>query len=157
MLAELVALEQAQIEVANAPDAATTLAPEALAAIAPEQWDVARFAFVPALRIVAVTHDVLPVVAAVQSGEDPERPAAWGGAYLVHRAHGALATERLGPGEAAVLAALAAGRRFAEACDAAESDGEAERATRGVRALLFAAARGLVVRVEPARRVRGRI
>ncbi len=156
VLAELVALEQAQIEVANALDAAKTLAPEALGAIAPEQWDAARFAFVPALRIVAVTHDVLPVVAAVQSGEDPERPAAWRGAYLVHRAHGALATERLDRGEAAVLTALAAGRRFAEACDAAESDGEAERATRGARALLFAAARGLVVRAELARRVRRR-
>ena len=133
---------------ANAPDAAKTLAPEALAAIAPEQWDAARFAFVPALRIVAATHDVLPVVAAVQRGEDPERPVAWRGAYLVHRANGALATERLDPGEAAVLAALVAGRCFAEACGAAESGDEAERAARGVRALLFAAARGLVAQVE---------
>jgi hypothetical protein len=148
VLGELVQLEQAQIEVANAPDAAKTLAPEALAAIAPEQWATARFAFVPALRIVAATHDVQQVVAAVQRSEDPERPVAWRGAYLVHRANGVLATERFDAGEAAVLAALVAGRCFAEACGAAESVDEAERAARGARALLFAASRGLVARVE---------
>ena len=154
VLAELVQLEQAQIEVANELDAAKTLAPEALAAIAPEQWDAARFAFVHALRIVVATHDVLSVVAAVQRGEDPERPAAWCGGYLLHRANGALATERLDPGEATVLAALFAGRSFAEACDAAESGNEAERAARGVRALLRACARGLVVQVKLAKEAR---
>jgi hypothetical protein len=155
VLAELVQLEQAQIEVANELDAAKTLAPEALAAIAPEQWDAARFAFVHALRIVVATHDVLSVVAAVQRGEDPERPVAWRGGYLVHRANGALATERLDLGEAAVLAALVAGSSFSEACGAAESGDEAERSARCVRTLLFACARGLVVQVELAKEARG--
>ena len=147
VLAELVALEQAQIEVANEVDAADGLAPEALAAIEPEQWDAVRFAFAPALRIVAATHDVLPVVAAVERGEDPERPVAWRGAYLVCRAKGALRTEPIDIDEAAVLAALVAGRCFAEACDIVPSGDDAERAARGVRALLVAAARALVVRV----------
>ena len=147
VLAELVAFEQAQIEVANAVDAANALAPEALAAIEPEQWDGVRFAFAPALRIVAATHDVLPVVAAVECGEDPARPVAWRGAYLVYRARGALSAAPLDVDEAAVLAALVAGRSFAEACDIAPSGDDAERAARGVRALLFAAARALVVRV----------
>jgi hypothetical protein len=148
VLAELVALEQAQIEVANEVDTANALAPEAIARIAPEQWEAARFAFAPALRIVAATHDVLPVVAAVARGEDPERPVAWRGAYLVHRARGALSTEPIDADEAAALAALVAGRCFAEACDAAPSGDDAERAARGVRALLLACARGLVMQVE---------
>jgi hypothetical protein len=148
VLAELVALEQAQIEVANEVDTANALAPEALAGIEPEQWDAVRFAFAPALRIVVATHDVLPIVAAVGRGEDPQRPVAWRGAYLVHRARGALSTESIDADEAAVLAALVAGRCFAEACDAAPSADDAEHAARGVRALLLACARGLVVRVE---------
>jgi len=53
-----------------------------------------------------------------------------------------------------VLAALFAGRSFAEACDAAESGNEAERAARGVRALLLACARGLVVQVKLAKEAR---
>lgn len=147
-LAELVALEQAQIEVANEVDAANALAPEALAAIEPEQWDAARFAFAPALRIVAATHDVLPVVAAVARGEAPARPVAWRGAYLVHRAKGALRTEPLDADEAAVLAALVAGRCFAEACDVAPSPGDAARAARVVRALLLACTHDLLLHVE---------
>ncbi len=148
VLAELVALEQAQIEVANAADAADALGSEALAAIEPEQWSEARFAFAPALRIVLATHDVLPVVTAVQRGEEPERPVAWRGAYLVHRARGALRTESIDLDEATVLAALVAGRCFADACDVAPSADDAERAARGVRALLVACARGLVMQVE---------
>jgi hypothetical protein len=47
-----------------------------------------------------------------------------------------------------VLAPLVAGCCFAEAFGTAESGDEAERAARGVRALLFAAARGLVAQLE---------
>ncbi len=148
VLAEVVALEQAQIEVANEVDAANAITNDALAAIEPAQWDAARFAFAPALRIVAATHDVLPVVAAVARGEDPTRPVAWRGAYLVHRARGALRTEPLDADEAAVLAALVAGRCFAEACAVAPSQGDAARAARGVRALLLACARDLLLHVE---------
>jgi uncharacterized protein len=148
VLAEVVALEQAQIEVANEADAEGALGPDALTAIEPEQWDDARFAFAPALRIVAVTHDVLPVVTAVERGEDPARPVAWRGAYLVHRAKRALHTEALDLDDAAVLASLVAGRCFAEACAVAASGDDEERAARGVRALLFACARGLVLRVD---------
>ena len=146
VLAELVALEQAQIEVANETDADGALGEGALAAIEPEQWSDARFAFAPALRIVAATHDVLPVVTAALRGEDPARPVAWRGAYFVHRAKRALHTEALDLDEAAVLAALVAGRSFAEAC--AGAGDEEERVACGVRALLFACARELVLRVD---------
>jgi uncharacterized protein (UPF0276 family) len=148
VLAEVAALEQAQIEVANEGEAAIAIGAAALAALEPAQWDAARFAFAPALRVVATSHDVLPVLEAVARDEDPARPEAFRGAYLVHRAKGALTTERIDAHEAAVLAALVAGCSFAAACDAANGADDAERVACGVRALLAAVARGLVVAVE---------
>jgi uncharacterized protein (UPF0276 family) len=152
VLAEIAALEQAQIEVANETGDAPALGADALSAIEPAQWDAARFGFAPALRVVPATHDVLPVLAAVARDEDPERPLPWRGAHLVHRGNGALATERIDAGEAAVLASLIAGRDFGTACDAAPGDDGAERVACGVRALLAACARGLVLRVDIAQR-----
>jgi len=49
---DLVALEQAQLEVQDELDEAASLAPESLAALTPEQWDEARFVFAHALRVV---------------------------------------------------------------------------------------------------------
>ena len=74
-LADLVALEQAQLEVLDEMDASATVAPAALTEIAPEQWEAARFEVAPALRIVRATADVLPVIEAVERGESPARPA----------------------------------------------------------------------------------
>jgi hypothetical protein len=94
------------------------------------------------------THDLLPVLAAVARDEDPARPLPWRGAHLVHRSEGRLTTERIDADEAAVLAALVAGRDFASACDAASAEDGAERVAAGARALVAACARGLVVRLE---------
>jgi hypothetical protein len=142
VLAELAALEQAQLEVQDAPDPERAVAPQELAALAPEQWERARIAFALALRVVRATHDVAPVIEAVAAGRDPARPAPGEVAYLVARAGSGVRTERLAPHEARVLEALLAGERFAAAC------GGDERAARDVaRRLVAAAAAGLVARV----------
>jgi hypothetical protein len=138
VLAELAALEQAQLEVQHAADAAAPLPPDALAAIPADAWEDARFAFVPALRVVFASHDVLPAVEAVARGEAPDRPAPGDVAYLVYRAGDKVRTERIAPGEARALEALLAGVAFSEACA-----GDPEL---GARALVAAAARGLVAR-----------
>ena len=110
----------------------------------------ARFAFSHALRIVRASHDVLPVVDAVERGEHPDRPARLDVAYLVCRASGLLHTERLSGREACILDALVGGRPFGTACiDAAGCDSDAAPvAVEGARVLVTAARRGLVVRVE---------
>ena len=143
LLAELAALEQAQLEVQDAPEAAAPVSPAALAALAPEDWERVRFAFAPAFRIVRATHDVASVVEAVARGEDPARPQPGEVAYLVTRAGEGVRTERLAPREAALLEALLAGERFAAAC--ADDDALAEC---GARRLVEAAAAGLLARVE---------
>ena len=84
-------------------------------------------------------------IAAVARDEDPERPVPWRGAFLVQRGKGALATERIDADEAAVLATLMAGHTFASACDAATAEDVADRVACGVRSLLAACARNLVL------------
>jgi uncharacterized protein (UPF0276 family) len=148
VLADLVALEQAQLEVQDGPDPQATVTPAALAEIAPEQWERARFDLVPAMRIVRATADVLPVIEAVERGDSPTRPVPGPVGYLVYRAGSALRTDRIDPREAVVLEALAAGRPFGDACGAA-GDTDADEPTlaaAGARALVTAARLGLVTR-----------
>jgi hypothetical protein len=143
VLAELAALEQAQLEVQDAPDPAGTLAPAELGALAPEDWERVRFTFAEAFRVVRATHDVAPAIEAAAAGRDPARPAPGDVAYLVSRAGAGVHTERLAPGEAAVLEALLAGRTFRAAC------GDDEAAARdGARRLVAAAAAGLLAGIE---------
>jgi uncharacterized protein (UPF0276 family) len=137
-LADLAALEQAQLEVQHAPDAGAALGPEALADVPPEDWALARFELAPAQRVVFATHDVLPCVEAVARGAEPARPAAGAVAYWVQRLEDRVRTEPIALDVARVLASLAAGAPFGEA-----SRGDAEL---GARSLVLAAARGLVVR-----------
>jgi hypothetical protein len=139
VLAELARLEQAQLEVQDAPDAARPLTPAALAALAPEDWERVGFAFTPALRVLRCTHDVAPVVEAVAAGKDPVRPAAEPVAYLVARAAEGVRTERIAPAEAALLEALLAGASFRAACG-----DDARLAESAVRRLVTAAAAGLL-------------
>jgi hypothetical protein len=143
VLAELAALEQAQLEVQDAPDPAGTLAPAELGALAPEDWERVRFTFAEAFRVVRATHDVAPAIEAAAAGRDPARPAPGDVAYLVSRAGAGVHTERLAPGEAAVLEALLAGQTFRAAC------GDDEAAARdGARRLVAAAAAGLLAGIE---------
>lgn len=143
-LAELAALEQAQLEVQEAPDAAETLAPADLAAIPAEAWGEARFDFAPALRLVPARHDVLPAVEAVARGEPPERPNRQPVVYAVHRVGGRVRTERLAPRDAAVLEALVRGATFAEACATLDSGDEVHAVEAAARVLVGACERGWV-------------
>ncbi len=145
-LAELAALEQAQIEVCDAPDAAEALEPAALAQIEPEQWEGARFGFTGALRILHAGHDLLPAVEAEARGEAPPRPERVAVSHLVCRGSAGLRCERLEPAQAAVLEALVAGRSFGDACAAARWPGadEAELAALSAGVLLRAVSLGLV-------------
>jgi uncharacterized protein (UPF0276 family) len=151
VLAELVALEQTQLEVQDAADASHSVAPAELAALAPEDWERLRFGFAPAFRVLRVTHDVAPVIDAVAKGESPARPAAGATAYLVRREGGGVRTERVAAHEALLLEALLAGRSFGEACEAAVAGGAADAAQvaeAAARRLVEAAAAGLLARVE---------
>jgi hypothetical protein len=143
VLAELASLEQAQLEVQDAPDPEHAVAPSELAALAAEDWERVRFRFAPAFRVLRATHDVAPAVEAAAAGRDPARPEPGPVAYLVSRAAGGVRTERLAPRELAVFEALLAGKSFREAC----GDDEAAAAA-GARRLVEAAAAGLLAGME---------
>jgi uncharacterized protein (UPF0276 family) len=149
-LADLAALEQAQLEVQDEIDEAAGIAPECLAAVAPDVWEGLRVEFVRALRLVRASHDVLPVAEAVGRSENPDRPAVASVAYLVYRAGGKVCTERIGPAVADVLEALLAGHSFGSACAAVAGNGadETDVAVEAARVLVQAAARGLVKSLE---------
>jgi uncharacterized protein (UPF0276 family) len=151
VLAELAALEQAQLEVQDAADALRPVAPAELAALVPDDWERLRIGFAPAFRVLRATHDVAPVIDAVAKGESPARPAAGALAYLVHREGGGVRTERIAAHEALLLEALLAGRSFGEACEAAVAAGGADAAQvaeAAARRLVEAAAAGLLARME---------
>ena len=151
LLAELVALEQAQLEVQDEVDEDAPLVPESLAELTPEQWEGAVFVFARALRVVRATHDVLPVAEAVARGEEPARPKTALTSYRVFRSAGQLRTERISEREADLSERLLAGASFSEACEAAaakEGAELAETALDAVRILVDASRRGLVLRVE---------
>ena len=151
VFADLVALEQAQLEVQDELDEAASLAPESLAAFTPEQWDEARFVFASALRIVRASHDVLPVVEAVASQTTPARPKPGLTSYLVFRSDGRLHTERVSEREADFAEQLLGGASFGQACDELHTRGGAdlaELAVEAARLLVDAGRRGLIVRGE---------
>jgi hypothetical protein len=151
VLAELVALEQAQLDVQDEVDESEPIAPAALASLSAEQWQAARFRFVRALRIVRASHDVLPVVEAVARGETPERPKAEVTWYLVSRSADQLHTQRIHSREAELVSSLVSGRGFAEACEIAQAAGGAdlaEIALDAVRLLVSASERGLILCAE---------
>ncbi len=150
VFADLVALEQAQLEVQDEVDDVDALAAESLAALTPEQWDSARFGFARALRVVRASHDVLPVVDAVAKSETPARPKASPTAYLVFRSGGRLRTERISALEAELAERLLAGATFAETCEGThERSGTdlAELAVTGARLLVDACRSGLILRL----------
>ncbi len=138
-LAELAALEQAQLEVQEAPEEAPGVAPRDLLALLPEEWEQVRFRFVAAQRLLRCSHDVLPAVLAVARGESPPRPRRSACAYLVTRRGDVPGTDALDPRGAEILAALAGGATFAAACRRDGGDADVET---GMAALALACARG---------------
>ena len=154
VLAELAALEQAHVEVQDAPDApapgpgAAPVTPATLAALAPAAWPRLRLAFAPALQAVPAGHDVLAVIAAVERGVPPPRPAAGLGGYVVHRGASGVVTTPVGRPVAALVRALAAGRGFAAACRAADPDDPGAAAAASVPILMTLAAAGLIAAID---------
>ena len=149
-LAELAALEQAQLEVQDAADAPEPVGPAELAAFAPEDWERLRVVFAPAFRVLRASHDVAPAIEAVARGESPARPASGTVAYLVRRAGGGVRTERVAAHEALLLEALLAGAPFGAACERAAAGGPepARVAEDAARRLVEAAAAGLLARAD---------
>jgi uncharacterized protein len=148
-LADIAALEQAQLEVQEAPDEASCVTPDELAAIPADKWPAARFVFARSIRLVRTAHDVLPVIQAVARDELPGRPARAEMAYRVERRRDRVHCEVARSLDAALFEALAAGGSFADACAQAAATcqiGEAECAQAGASFLVHASSLGLVVR-----------
>jgi uncharacterized protein (UPF0276 family) len=141
VLAELAALEQAELEVADEPDDGAALAPSALAEVAAEDWPGARLRCTRAVRLLTCAYDVLPVVEAVAAGREPARPTAGVCGVLIARPHADVIRRRLAPDEAGVIGRLLAGDRMEEACAEA---GEAI----GARAVALLVTLGLVRAIE---------
>jgi hypothetical protein len=137
-LADLAALEQAQLEVAEERDE-PAVPPQILAALEPEKWPDTRFRLARALRLVPASHDVLPAVEAVARGEAPPLAEPSPATYLVTRSDGKLRSERLDPAAAALYESFFAGATFAEACR-----DDLDLARTAARILVELSARGLL-------------
>ena len=120
-LGDTASLEWSWHEVFHAADAAP-LAVSRLAALEDGAQGRARFDLHPAVRLIASRYPVLAIWDANRGdtslpGEiDLAAGAEW---LLIHRRGLERVIERVAPGEFALLAALAAGSRLAEACEAA--------------------------------------
>ncbi|MEO8605971.1 MAG: DUF692 family multinuclear iron-containing protein [bacterium] len=122
-LAELATFEHAELEVHDAADDGPALAPDALLAIAPDEWPALRIRCAAALRLLSGRFDVLETVESVERGDAvPPPPAERPVAYLLCRPAADVRRLRLDPAEAVVLVRLLSGARLGDACD-----GEAEQ------------------------------
>ncbi|HSP97874.1 MAG TPA: DUF692 family protein [Candidatus Dormibacteraeota bacterium] len=120
VLADIAAVEQAELEVADAPDDGPPLTTAALAEVPPEAWPSLRVRATTALRLVHCGHDVLPVIEAVAAGRTPERPAVGERDYLICRPVVDIRRERLSATEVAVTRRLLDGATIEQACSGAE-------------------------------------
>ncbi len=118
-LADVAAVEQAELEVSDAPDDGPAVAAAALAEVPPDAWPALRVRATAALRVVRCAHDVLPVIEAVAAGRAPDRPSVGEYEYLICRPAADIVRERLSASEAAVLRRLLAGATIEEACGGA--------------------------------------
>ncbi|HSV69988.1 MAG TPA: DNA-binding domain-containing protein [Methylibium sp.] len=125
--AELARLDGALRDAFDGPDAAA-LPAAALAAVAPEAWATLGLELHPTARLLAFEHNSVAVWQALDDDTPPppmqrgDRPVTW----LVWRKGLQPHFRSLSPVEAALLAALLAGERFAAACaEAAGDDAEA--------------------------------
>jgi hypothetical protein len=105
---ELAELEWALVTAIHA-ESRPALAPDALAAVRPEDWARARLVPSPALRVLAFRHPVNPFYQAFRAGNAPVLPAPEPSAVAVHRQGLKLYRHELEPLAARVLAALVRG------------------------------------------------
>jgi len=111
-LADTARLEQAQLEVQEAPDCAPGIAAGALAEVPAAAWPDVRVSFVPALRIVECSAERRTCVVA--------------------RVEGKVVSEPLEVIGGAALAALARGARFSDACELAGGESAVEPTIRAL-------------------------
>lgn len=154
-LADLAALEWARAEALLEGDA-EPVSPNALAAVPPRRFARARLRLVPALRVLRLRHDVLPVWRALRREEAPPAPARGEFAAVVWRQGFEVVHAAIPPDEARALAAAARGRPLHDvlAAFAARPD----PAAAAFAALATWVREGLVraVGLRPARRARRR-
>lgn len=133
VLADLAAVEQAELEVHDALDDGAALAPAALQAVAPAAWPGLRVRAGAACRLVCGRADVLAAIEAVSAGQTPLPPPPNPIGVLIGRRDGAVVRRRLAADQAAIAARLLAGQPMLEA-----SAGDAEQGAAAVVALAAA-------------------
>ncbi|MDX2169559.1 MAG: DUF692 family protein [Deltaproteobacteria bacterium] len=142
VLADLAAVEQAELEVHDAPDDGPALAPAALQTVAPEAWPGLRVAAGAACRLLRCRADVLPAIEAVAAGRTPLPPSAEPVGVLIGRQDGAVVRRRFDARQADIAARLLAGAPMLEA-----SGGDAAQ---GAAAVVALATAGVLRRVHAA-------
>ncbi|MGE0551035.1 MAG: putative DNA-binding domain-containing protein [Kofleriaceae bacterium] len=132
--AELARLEWARADVFYGPDA-TPLARERLAALDPAEFPTVRLVMVPAHAIVTLASNADARWSAIEDGQPPPPPAAGARTVVVWRRGTVTVVHRtVDVDEAACIAMLAAGTRFAEICEALA--GAADPAARAIELLI---------------------
>lgn len=124
-VADLAKLEWTIIEVFQAPDG-KTLDPEAMRAIAPEEWPTVTLRAHPALRLIECDFVVTDVLRAVQAGGAWAEPGRRETSVMVWRSGGSVCYRELdGGAEAAGLGLVMVGATMAAVCEAvlAECEG----------------------------------
>lgn len=116
VLADIASVEQAELEVSDAPDDGPAVPAAALAEIPPEAWPRLRVRATAALRLVRCAADVLPAIEAVAAGRTPAPPAMVASDYLICRPRRDVQRVPLPAGEAAVMGRLLDGLTIDAAC-----------------------------------------
>lgn len=122
VLADVAAVEQAELEVCDAPDDGPAVPAAALAEVPADAWPGLRVRCAAALRVVRCGADVVPAVEAVAAGTTPPRPVAGATTYLVARPVADVVRVRVPAQEADVVERLQAGASIAEACAGIDLD-----------------------------------
>jgi hypothetical protein len=115
-IADLAKLERATVEVFLGPDA-PTLDPDALRAVAVEDWPSMKLKLHPSAQILALNWQLSDLLRAVEEHRPWNPPNQHAVKVLVWRAKAQVFHRNLEPGEANALEAAARSSTFAEICD----------------------------------------
>jgi hypothetical protein len=134
-LADLAALERAQLEVFHAADTAP-LDAAAMKKIAPERWPRLKLRLVAATQILVLDWNVAKVLDAIAAGSKSGRPEHRKLSVLVFRRGFEVEHRTLNADEARALTAAANGAPFARICELAAGKARGARATRLINSML---------------------